>query len=405
MASNPEEQSEQKITIHKKFSLRELGGAFGDWGTLIPFIIGYISIVGLSPFGLFLGLGLTNIILGLRFDLPIPVQPQKTIGTVAISRSWTPNLVISTGFFTGIVWSILGFSKRLEKIVKKVPTLLVRGIQLGLAFILGWTAILFFLENIWLGFISIGIIIFLRNNKKIPSAIILVFLGLVFLLFTSQTIIQDFAFTIPEFQLYIPTIENFFIGIVAAGIGQLLLTLTNVMIATISLLKDLFPDRELTIDANNLASNMGGMNLLLPFIGGMPLCHGSGGVAAQYAFGARYGGSMIMEGIIEIFLGLFLSEMLFSIFNSFPRAILGAMLIYTSFLLGKVVYEDFSKRRFPIILISALICFFINIFVGFLIGLILYLLLRRYVDLEGTTSENNLEINTNEEKNRTEGNQ
>jgi len=360
MSSNSEEQSEQKIAIHKKFSLRELGGAFGDWGTLIPFVIGYISIVGLSPFGLFLGLGLTNIILGLRFNLPIPVQPQKTIGTVAISRSWTPNLVISTGFFTGIVWSILGFSKQLEKIVKKVPTLLVRGIQLGLAFILGWTAILFFLENIWLGFISIGIIILLRNNKKIPSAIILVFLGLVFLLFTDQTIIQDFAFRIPEFQLYIPTVENFFIGILAAGIGQLLLTLTNVMIATISLLKDLFPDRELTIDANNLASNMGGMNLLLPFIGGMPLCHGSGGVAAQYAFGARYGGSMIMEGIIEIFLGLFLSEMLFSIFNSFPRTILGAMLIYTSFLLGKVVYEDFSKKRFPIILVSALICFFVN---------------------------------------------
>jgi MFS superfamily sulfate permease-like transporter len=400
MTANSEEQSEQKIEIYKKFSLRELGGAFGDWGTLIPFVIGYISIVGLSPFGLFLGLGLTNIILGIRFNLPIPVQPQKTIGTVAISRSWTPNLVISTGFFTGIVWTVLGFSKRLEKIVKKVPTLLVRGIQLGLAFILGWTAILFFLENIWLGFLSMAIILFLRNNKKIPSALILVFLGLIFLLFTNQSIIQDFVFSLPEFQLYLPTIENFFIGIVVAGIGQLLLTLTNVMIATISLLKDLFPDRELTINANNLASNMGGMNLLLPFIGGMPLCHGSGGVAAQYAFGARNGGSMIMEGIIEIFLGLFLSEMLFSIFNSFPRAILGGMLLYTSFLLGKVVYEDFSKKKFPIILTSAIICFFINIFVGFLIGLILFLLLKRYIDFEDSTSENNMKRESNDEKNQ-----
>ncbi|TXT55053.1 MAG: Sulfate transporter family protein [Promethearchaeota archaeon] len=387
MSSDSESQKKQTISVSRKFSLRELGGAFGDWGTLIPFVIGYISIVGLNPFGIFLGLGLTNIILGLRFDLPLPVQPQKTIGTVAISRSWTPNLVISTGFFTGIAWSILGFSKKLGTIVKKVPTILVRGIQLGLAFILGWTAIQFFWENLFLGFISIGIILLLRKNKRIPSAIILVFIGLIILFITDQSVLQSLEFSLPKFQLYFPSLENMLIGILVAGIGQLLLTLTNVMIATISLLKDLFPERELSINANNLASNMGGMNLLIPFIGGMPLCHGSGGIAAQYAFGARNGGSMIMEGIIEIFLGLFLSDMLFSIFNSFPKAILGGMLIYTSFLLGKVVYDDFSKRKFPIILLCAIICFLVNIFVGFLVGLILFLIFKRYILSDSNNSD------------------
>jgi len=66
----------------KKFSLKEFGGAFGDWGTLIPYIIGYISIVGLHPAGIFLCLGVTNIFLGFRYNLPLPVQPQKTIGAI-----------------------------------------------------------------------------------------------------------------------------------------------------------------------------------------------------------------------------------------------------------------------------------------------------------------------------------
>ena len=130
----------KKFTLKYKFSLRELGGAFGDWGTLIPFIIGYISIVGLNPAGIFLTLGLTNIILGLRFNLPLPVQPQKTIGSIAITEQWSPIQVVSTGFLMGIIWTGLGFTKVLNKIAKKIPEVSVRATQLGLGFILAYSA-------------------------------------------------------------------------------------------------------------------------------------------------------------------------------------------------------------------------------------------------------------------------
>jgi hypothetical protein len=371
----------------KKFSLKEFGGAFGDWGTLIPFIIGYISIVGLNPAGIFFCLGITNIILGIRFNLPLPVQPQKTISTVAIAESWTPNMVISTGFGTGIIWAILGFSKKLNKIVKKVPILSVRGIQLGLAFILGWTALILFTDNILFGFISIGIILLLIKNDKIPSAIILVFFGLVSMVFLGAVTLSDFTFNLPIFHFQIPTLDNLLIGMVVAGIAQLLLTLTNVMIATVSLIRDLFPEKEDVIDANSLAFNMGVMNLINPFLGGMPLCHGSGGLAAQYAFGARTGGSMILEGVMEIMLGLFFSETLLLLFSEFPKAILGAMLLYTAVLLGKVAFKNYNKKTIPIILISALFCFFLTITIGFLIGLILILIYKKYIETNDERDE------------------
>ena len=151
------------------------------------------------------------------------------------------------------------------------------------------------------------------------------------------------------------------------------------MIATVSLVKDLFPEKEDVIDANSLAFNMGAMNLITPFIGGIPLCHGSGGLAAQYAFGARTGGSMIFEGIIEIILGLFFSQTLFVLFTEFPKAILGAMLLYTAFLLGRISFKDFSLRAFPIILISAFFCFFVNITLGFIVSLILFFIFKNTI--------------------------
>ena len=371
---------EEKKIKAKKFTIRELGGSFGDWGTLIPFIIGYISILGINPAGIFLCLGITNIVLGIRYNLPLPVQPQKTIGAVAISGKWDPNLVISTGFGTGVIWTILGFSKKLNAITKRVPIITVRGIQLGLSLILGWTAISLFSQDLLLGFISIAIIVVLINSKKIPSAIILMILGFFILFFYGSVLISDLSFSLPIFEFQIPTWENIFWGMLLAGIAQLFLTLTNVMIATVALARDLFPDKEDAIDANSLALNMGVMNVVCPFLGGIPLCHGSGGLAAQYAFGARTGGSMILEGIMELFLGLFFSQTLLLLFSEFPQAILGAMLIYTSLLLGKIAFKDFEIKTLPIILISAIFCFIINITVGFVVGLILFLIFRKKLE-------------------------
>ncbi|QEE15194.1 putative sulfate/molybdate transporter [Promethearchaeum syntrophicum] len=367
---------EKKNNQEKKFTLKEFGGAFGDWGTLIPYIIGYISIVGLHPAGIFLCLGITNIVLGLRYNLPLPVQPQKTIGAIAISTKWAPNMVISTGFGTGIIWLLLGFSKKLNNVVKLIPIVSVRGIQLGLALLLGHNSIIMFSDNLLLGFISVAIILIFIKSKKIPSAIILTIFGVILLIVNGVFQSKSIWFSLPIFEFHIPTWDNLFWGMIYAGFGQLFLTLTNVMVATVILIRDLFPNKSDKIDANSLSFNMGVLNTISPFVGGIPLCHGSGGLAAQYAFGARSGGSMILEGIMEIVLGLFFSNTLFIIFSEFPQAILGAMLLYTATLLVKVSFKEYNSKNLPIILLSATFAYFFNISIGFLVGLGLNYILK-----------------------------
>ncbi|MHA1336695.1 MAG: putative sulfate/molybdate transporter, partial [Promethearchaeota archaeon] len=205
-------------------------------------------------------------------------------------------------------------------------------------------------------------------------------IGLFVLFIQNKLTLNLFKFGIPIFQFYVPDLQLMLIGIIYAGIAQFFLTLTNVMIATISLIKDLFPDERDNLDANTLATNMGLMNIFSTFFSGIPLCQGSGGLAAQYAFGARTGGSMILEGIIEIFLGLFFSETLLLIFSEFPSSILGSMLIYTALLLGKMAFKDYSKKKLPIIVLSALTCLVFNILIGFLVGLILFYIFRKFLN-------------------------
>ncbi|TFG23197.1 MAG: hypothetical protein EU533_03445, partial [Promethearchaeota archaeon] len=322
-------------------------------------------------------LGITNIILGIKHNLPLPVQPQKTIGTVALSQSWTKSLVISTGFGTGIIWFLLGISKKLNIITRKVPIIIVRGIQLGLGLILGWTALQWMNQNLFLALLSILIIAISFIYKKMPSAIILVALGIVIMIFTGDLSFDNISFQFPQIDFYFPNLYDLLYGMLVAGIGQLFLTLTNVMIATIILARDLFPERGKTLDANTLSLNMGYINLLSPFVGGIPLCHGSGGLASQYAFGARTGGSMILEGIIEIILGVFFSNILLDIFRAFPNSIFGSMLFYTAILLGEVSLKEFDRKQFVLIVIpTALTCFLLNISIGFGVGLGIYLILK-----------------------------
>jgi predicted benzoate:H+ symporter BenE len=122
-----------------EFNLRELGGSLGDFGTLLPFTVGYIVICGFEPAGLLFGIGLTNIFLSLIYKLPLPVQPKKVVGSVALAQAWPVSQVLGTGFGLGILWILLSLSQRLSELLMKVPKPVVRGIQLGLAISLALT--------------------------------------------------------------------------------------------------------------------------------------------------------------------------------------------------------------------------------------------------------------------------
>lgn len=162
-------------------------------------------------------------------------------------------------------------------------------------------------------------------------------------------------------------------GFLLAGIAQIPLTLTNAVVGTTALIKEYFPKKE--VKPRSLILNMDFMNVFTSFFRGMLLCHGSGGLASQYFYGARTGGALLMEGTLEIFLGLFLAGSVGTIFRVFPLAVLGAMLLFAGIELGRIAFKIKGKKEIFIMLVIGMTSAITNLAVGFLVGLVLYLLL------------------------------
>jgi MFS superfamily sulfate permease-like transporter len=318
-------------------------------------------------------MGLANIITGILYRIPVPIEPMKVLAVVAISQHWSPSMVYASGFSMGIVWLLFSITGFINLIARITPQSVTRGIQAALGVLLAVTACKMLATGWLLGIIAVVIILVFRDNRYAPSAVLLVLIGLGIMFFKGQ--LQSIA---PP-ALSLPTVTGFNLKEVwqtflLAGFAQIPLTATNAVIATASLIKTYWPEKQ--VSEHKLALNMGIMNLLLPLFGGMPLCHGAGGLAGQYYFGARTGGANILEGLMEICLGLFLALSIADLFFLFPVSIIGAMMLLVGIELTRFTRDiGINKDLIPLgaTLIVSLLA---NMAVGFLAGLIVHYAIR-----------------------------
>ncbi|MFQ6040472.1 MAG: putative sulfate/molybdate transporter [Candidatus Poribacteria bacterium] len=375
-----------------EFSLRELAGSMGDFGTLFPLAIGYIVVCGMNPAGFLVMMGLTNIALGLIYKLPMPLQPKKVIAVTAIAQKWPPRLIYASGVGTGIVWLLLSLTGWIQKLANHTPKSVVRGIQIALGVMLGWQGLKWIIGwqkltvmsgewiiNVILGVIAIVIVLTLRENKYAPAAVVLIVLGIVAVAIKGELLkVLKVGFQLPPITTF--GLRDVFKAMLLAGFAQLPLTATNAIIATAALIKEYWPQRP--VSEKKLALNMGVINVTVTFFGGMPMCHGAGGLAGQYYFGARTGGTNIIEGIIEISLGLFFSQAIVGLFGAFPMSIIGAMLFMVGIALAKYAFTLRAKDIIPAT-VTTVVSLIWNMAFGFIAGFLVYFAIKYYFRATG----------------------
>jgi xanthine/uracil/vitamin C permease (AzgA family) len=346
----------------------------GDFGTLFPLAIGYFAVNGLNPAGLLVMMGLANIVTGIVHKLPMPIEPKKVLAVTAISQRWPPSLIYASGFGTGVIWLILAFTGLIQKIAAITPRSVVRGIQVTLGIMLAVEGFKM-ISTAWiLGVASIIIVVLLRGSKYAPAAIVLMALGIAIVAFRGELPgAIHLGFTLPPLTTF--SLPEIWKALVLAGFAQIALTATNAVIATSALIKEYWPDKP--VPEKKLALNMGVMNVAVPFFGGMPMCHGAGGLAGQYYFGARTGGTNIIEGAIEIGLGLFLASSVANLFSLFPESIIGAMLLLVGIQLTKFV-RDIKPRETPIMVLTVGVSLATNMALGFVVAAGTYHVLARW---------------------------
>lgn len=357
-----------------EFNLRELAGSMGDFGTLLPLAIGYFAVNGLNPAGLLVMMGLANIVTGIVYRLPMPIEPMKVLAVTAIAQKWSSSLIYASGFGTGIIWLALSFTGLIQKIATITPRSIVRGIQATLGIMLAIEGFKM-VSTFWiLGIVSIIVVILLRKNTYAPAAIVLMVLGTIVVGLQGKLWgVIHFGFTLPPLTIFHPI--EIWQGFILAGFAQIALTATNAVIATSALIKGYWPDKP--VSEKKLALNMGIMNFVVPFFGGMPMCHGAGGLAGQYYFGARTGGTNIIEGIIEISLGLFLAGSIATLFALFPMSIIGAMMLLVGIQLTTFV-RDIKPREITIMALVIGLALATNMAIGFVVAMVVYHVLRRW---------------------------
>jgi xanthine/uracil/vitamin C permease (AzgA family) len=250
------DQARSPLESSNRYDRMEWAGAFGDLGTLIPFVTAYIGVLKLDPFGVLFAFGISMVVSGLYYKTPFPVQPMKAIGAVASIQAVqtavvTPAAVYGAAFATGVFWLILGVSGLMARVAKLVPAAVVIGIVLGLGFGFMLQGIKM-MQTDWViaGIAAVGALL-LMGSRTAPAMFVLLGFGAVVGAVQSPELLARLAtasvgLRTPTFALTDITWNQWFVGVVLLALPQVPLTLGNAVIAITDENNRLFPQCPVT---------------------------------------------------------------------------------------------------------------------------------------------------------------
>jgi MFS superfamily sulfate permease-like transporter len=364
------------------YDRRELAGAFGDLGPLVPFVVGYLTITRLDPQAVLLGFGLVALVTGLYFRTPLSVQPMKAIGTAAISHpdAITPAMIGASAVVTGVFWLAMAVTGVVSWLAALTSRPVVRGLVLGLglSFILEGTKLM--AGGLALALPAALLTVAAWGQTRVPVMLVLLAYGALMALVQDATLGRDLAALVPRFRVPSPPAPvlawtDIVQGTLVLALPQAALTLGNAVIATAEEHNRHFPGRPVTV--RRLALDHGLMNLTAAALGGVPMCRGAGGIAGHVRFGARTGGALVILGLLLLGVALFFADSTSTLFRLFPLPVLGVILLFGGLELaaGSSFEEDSSTNRAVLVLTAGLALW--NMGIAYLTGLALYHAARR----------------------------
>jgi hypothetical protein len=319
-----------------------------------------ILAAGLHSASVLVMFGLMQLLTAFTYRLPMPVQPLKAVAVIVITGEVAPEVLYGGGLAIGIAMLALTVSGGIDWLARVVPKAVIRGLQLGLGMQLALLAMRDYVQRdgqsgFFLAGIAFLIVIALLGNRRIPPALPVIGLGVAYAFafkLRGADFTNAFGFSLP--QLRPVTWDAMTAGFLLLALPQIPLSLGNSILATRQIAEDFFPERPIAV--RKLSLTYAFMNLVNPFFGGVPTCHGSGGLVGHYTFGARTGGSIIIYGSIYLVLGLFFAGGFEQVVQIFPLPVLGVLLLFEGAgLMSMIRDQTGDKRSFFVVIITGLI--------------------------------------------------
>jgi len=378
-----------------RFDRLELAGSLGDLGTLLPLAIGMIVLCDLQATAVFLLVGLFYILAGTYFGVPTAVQPMKAIGAYAIAAGLSAQQITSAGLWMGAILLLLGLTGLMELIRKYTPKSTIRGVQLALGVVLLTKGLKLIIDEdpglaiqsvgpVGLGLIIgvVGLILtfVLLDNRKIPAALVIVALGIIAgLAFGRSMDTSDlhWGLHLPDPLPYgWPDWEVLLWVLPMVVLPQLPMTIGNAILSNTDLSGEYFPEAAHRVTVRAVTLSQGLANVAAFFFGGMPMCHGAGGLAAHYRFGARTAGSNIIIGGVFVVLALLFGEAIVPVLRLMPLAILGVLLTFAGLQLALMIQDLDDRKDFFVVLLMLGLTLVFNLAVAFLAGIVVACVLK-----------------------------
>jgi sulfate permease, SulP family len=364
---------------------RELGGAVADVGVLVPIAVALIVKNGLSPTAVLLPAALLYLTAAAVYRLPVPVQPLKALGAIAIARGLGADEIAAAALLLGTIFFVLGRVGLIDLAARTVPRAVIRGVQLtvGLLFItIAWKL----LTDPPKGFadhalppasaVVVGgaVVLLALTLRKQPIALLLVAAGLAIAVGLAA---DEIAFGPSALDPPSLSGATFWTAFLVLVVPQLPLSFANSCLATADAARVYFGERGRSVRPGRLATTLGSANLLAGSIGGMPVCHGAGGMTAHVAFGARTGGAPLVMGSTLLVLAVVAGSGLAGLLAAFPLPILAGLLTCAGLLHIGLLRDLRARWDWALALLVGLVGFEINLALAVGLGLALYWPARR----------------------------
>jgi MFS superfamily sulfate permease-like transporter len=353
-------------------------------GTFLPLLVAMSSQNGLDfGAGLFFA-GLFNVATGLTFSIPMAVQPMKAIAAVAITEGLAVPQIVAAGATVSAFILLLGVTRLVDAVNRLVPRSAVRGIQLAVGLSLLMKGVQMVADSSKdasavdgriVAAIAVLVVLVLAPSRTIPAALVLVAGGFGLTVWAHPSALSSISggFWLPH--VHLPRVSDFDRGVLRAALPQIPLTTLNSVVAVCALSADLFPDRP--ADPRRVSISVGLMNLVGAPFGAMPMCHGAGGLAGQYRFGARTSGSILFLGAIKMAAAVAFGASMMGLCRAFPSSILGVMLGFSGAELALVARDQTRRADALVVITTAGVSLALtNVAAGFAFGLAVALALR-----------------------------
>jgi hypothetical protein len=356
--------------------LGDLSGAFADLGTFLPLVIALLVLGHFDPTGLLIGFGLFAVLTGLIYRLPVPVQPMKLVAALAIAGGLSAEAMMASGILLGLALLLLGGTGVIEKMHRLLPRTILAGLQIALGLHLLMACAQLIDGDPGLGLLALTAFgLLLATPLRNMACIALLLVGIGWTILSGAAVLPAI-----ELGLHLPVIGlppwlAFQDAATTVFWPQLALTVTNAVLLTSVLAADYFPNARPGASAKRLALSSGALNLALAPIGAMPMCHGAGGLAAQYHQGARTGIAPVSFGCACLALGLLAGPLALEFLLLVPLPVVAVLLAFASLHLiaaRPVLHASWVCRG--IIALTALVAFAVDMAAGLAFGLLIELI-------------------------------